>query len=97
MRRMGELEPHIPAIRYLLSVDPGDPAFTAMEGTVRRRHLFAALRALALRGTQRRPLVLVIEDLHWIDTTSEEWLNTMLDAVAGVPLLLLVMYRIGVG
>jgi class 3 adenylate cyclase len=95
MRRMGELEASIPAIRSLLSVDPGDAAFTALEGTVHRRHLFAALRALALRGAQRRPLVLVIEDLHWIDTSSEEFLNTMLDAVAGVPLLLLVTYRIG--
>jgi predicted ATPase len=37
----------------------------------------------------------VVEDLHWIDTSSEEFLNAMLDAVAGVPLLLLVTYRIG--
>ncbi len=37
----------------------------------------------------------MIEDLHWIDTSSEEFLNTMLDAVAGMPLLLLVTYRIG--
>jgi class 3 adenylate cyclase/tetratricopeptide (TPR) repeat protein len=95
MRGMGELEAYIPAIRYLLSVDPGDAALTTMDGPARRRHLFAALRALSLRGAQRRPLVLVIEDLHWIDTSSEECLNTMLDAVAGVPLLLLVTYRIG--
>ena len=95
MRRMGELEAHIPAIRYLLSVDPGDPAFAALEGTVRRRHLFAALRALSLCGAQRRPLVLVIEDLHWIDTSSEELLTFLLDAAAGVPLFLLVTYRIG--
>src|SRR5262245_50499387 len=95
MRRMGELEAHIPAIRYLLSVDPGDPALAAMDGPARRRHLFAALRALSVRGAQLRPLVLVIEDLHWIDTSSEECLNAMLDAVAGVPLLLLVTYRIG--
>jgi class 3 adenylate cyclase/tetratricopeptide (TPR) repeat protein len=95
MQRMGELEAHIPAIRYLLSVDPGDPAFAALEGTVRRRHLFAALRALSVRGARLRPLVLVVEDLHWIDTSSQECLNTMLDAVAGVPLLLLVTYRIG--
>ena len=32
MRRMGELEAHLPAIRALLSVDPGDPAFAALEG-----------------------------------------------------------------
>jgi len=95
MRRMGELEAYIPAIRYLLSVDPGDAAFASLDGPARRRHLFAAIRALSLRGAQRRPLVLVIEDLHWIDTSSEECLNAMLDAVAGVPLLLLVTYRTG--
>jgi hypothetical protein len=95
MRRMGELEAHIPAIRYLLSVDPGDATLAAMDVPARRRHLFTAIRALSLRGAQRRPLVLVVEDLHWIDTSSEEFLNTMLDAVAGVPLLLLVTYRIG--
>ena len=95
MRRMGELEAHIPAIRYLLSVDPGDAALAAMEGPARRRHLFAAIRALSVRGARRRPLVLVVEDLHWIDTSSEECLTFMLDAVAGVPLLLLVTYRIG--
>jgi class 3 adenylate cyclase/tetratricopeptide (TPR) repeat protein len=95
MRRMGELEAHIPAIRYLLSVDPGDPALAAMEGAARRRQLFAALRALPIRGAQLRPLVLVIEDLHWIDTSSEEFLTFLLDAVAGVPLLLLMTYRIG--
>jgi class 3 adenylate cyclase/tetratricopeptide (TPR) repeat protein len=95
MRSMGELEAHLPAIRYLLAVDPGDPAFTTMESTARRRHLFAALRALPIRGAQVRPLVLVVEDLHWIDTSSEECLTFLLDAVAGVPLLLLVTYRMG--
>src|SRR5215468_2224529 len=86
MRRLGELEAYIPAIRYLLSVDPGDPAFASMEGMARRRHLFAALRALSGRGAQRRPLVLVIEDLHWIDTSSENSLFFLLAAAAGVPL-----------
>jgi predicted ATPase len=95
MRRMEELELYIPAIRYLLSVDPSDPALAAMEGAARRRHLFAALGALSIRGARRRPLVLVVEDLHWIDTSSEEFLTALLDAVAGVPLLLLVTYRIG--
>src|SRR5919197_1055556 len=95
MQRMGELEAHIPAIRYLLSVDPGDPTLAAMDGPARRQQLFAALRALSLRGARRRPLVLVVEDLHWIDTSSEEFLTFLLDAVPGVPLLLLVTYRIG--
>jgi class 3 adenylate cyclase/tetratricopeptide (TPR) repeat protein len=95
MQCMGELEAHIPAIRYLLSVDPGDPTLAAMEGAARRRQLFTAIRALSLRGARLRPLVLLVEDLHWIDTSSEEFLTFLLDAVAGVPLLLLVTYRIG--
>jgi tetratricopeptide (TPR) repeat protein len=94
MRRMGEVEAHIPAIRYLLSVDPGDPAFAAMEAVARRRQLFAAVRALTLRGARVRPLVLVVEDLHWIDTGSEEFLSSLMDAVAAVPLLLILTYRV---
>src|SRR5262249_59505666 len=89
------LEAYSPASRFLLSVDIGDAALAAMDGAARRRQLFAALRALSLRGAQLRPLVLVIEDLHWIDTSSEEYLTFLLDAVAGVPLLLLVTYRLG--
>jgi len=51
--------------------------------------------ALSLRGAQLRPLVLVYEDLHWIDTSTEALLGTLLDAVVGVPLLLLLTYRVG--
>ena len=94
MRRMGEVEVHIPAIRYLLSVDPGDPAFAAMEAVARRRKIFDAVRTLTLRGARLRPLVLVVEDLHWIDTSSEEFLISLMDAVAAVPLLLILTYRV---
>jgi tetratricopeptide (TPR) repeat protein len=95
MRRMGELEEHIPAIRYLLAVDPGDEALAAMEPAARRKRLFDAVLALVVRGAQRRPLVLVYEDLHWSDSSTEALLGTLLDAVVGVPLLLLLTYRIG--
>ena len=63
MRRMGELEAHIPYVRYLLSVDPGDPAILDMDAGARRGKCFEAIRALSLRGARRRPLVLVFEDL----------------------------------
>ena len=94
MRRMGEVEAHIPAMRYLLSVDPGDPVFAAMEAVARRRKIFDAVRTLTLRGARLRPLVLVVEDLHWIDTSSEEFLSSLMDAVAAVPLLLILTYRV---
>jgi class 3 adenylate cyclase/tetratricopeptide (TPR) repeat protein len=93
MRRMGELEAHIPYIRYMLSVDPGDPAILAMDAGARRKRILDAARALALRGATLRPLVLVFEDLHWIDTSSEEHLTSLVDSVAGVPLMLILTYR----
>jgi predicted ATPase len=95
MRRMGALDAHIPAIRYLLAVDPGDEALSAMEPAARRKQLVDGVLALSLRGAQLRPLVLVYEDLHWIDTSTEALLGTLLDAIAGVPLLLLLTYRVG--
>jgi class 3 adenylate cyclase/tetratricopeptide (TPR) repeat protein len=95
MRLMGELEAHIPYVRYLLSVDPGEPGILDMEAGARRRKAFEAIRGLSLRGARRRPLVLVFEDLHWIDAGTEEYLASMVDAVAGVPLMLVLTYRVG--
>ena len=40
--------------------------------------------------SQRQPLVLAVEDVHWIDATSEAWLTTLVERLAGTPLLLLV-------
>lgn len=95
LRRMGELDVHIPYVRYLLSVDPGDPAILDMDAGARRAKCFDAIRALSLRGARRRPLVLVFEDLHWVDAGTEEYLASIVDAVAGVPLMLLLTYRVG--
>ena len=93
--RMGALESHAPFLRYLLSVDPGDPGIAIMDAATRRQRVFEALRALTLRGAGLRPLVLVIEDLHWMDASSEEYLGSLVDTMAAVPLLLIMTYRVG--
>ncbi len=66
-----------------------------MEPAVRRKKIFDALQALSLRGARLRPLVAVIEDLHWIDTSTEEYLGSLIDSLAGVPLMLILTYRVG--
>ena len=50
MRRMGDLDAHMPYIHYLLSVDPGDPAVPTLDAATRRRLAFDALKALTLRA-----------------------------------------------
>ena len=95
MQALGGLEPHVPFIRYLLAVDPGDPAVATMDAPSRRRHTFAALRALAQGGAALRPVVLVVEDLHWMDGSSEEYLAWLMDSMATMPVMLILTYRLG--
>jgi tetratricopeptide (TPR) repeat protein len=95
MRRMGGLEGQIPYLRYLLGTDPGDPRVAAIDAAARRSRILEAVRALSLAGAQIRPLVLVFEDLHWVDASSEEYLTSLMDAVASARILLVLTYRIG--
>jgi class 3 adenylate cyclase/tetratricopeptide (TPR) repeat protein len=96
MEALGEeLQPAIPHVKYLLSVPPGDDTVLSLDAQQRRLKLFEALRAMMLQGGQRRPLVLVVEDLHWIDKTSEEVLLHLVDSLPAARVLLLVTYRPG--
>jgi tetratricopeptide (TPR) repeat protein len=88
------LEPEIPYIRYLLSVDPGDPAVLAMEAVARRTRTFRELRALGLRGASIRPIVLVFEGMHWVDSSTQEYLDFLLNSVAGARLMLILTHRL---
>jgi tetratricopeptide (TPR) repeat protein len=90
-----ELQSAIPHVKYLLSVPPGDDTILNMDAQQRRLKLFEALRAMTLQGGQRRPLVLAVEDLHWIDKTSEEFLLYLADSIPAARVLLLVTYRPG--
>jgi tetratricopeptide (TPR) repeat protein len=56
---------------------------------------FEALRAMTMAASQRRPHVIVIEDLHWLDKASEEYLTFLIESLAGMPVLLLTAYRPG--
>ena len=95
MRRMGGLDAEIPYVRYLLGADAGDPRVAAIDASARRARILEAVRALSLVGARIRPLVLVFEDLHWVDASSEEYLTSLMDSVASASILLVLTYRIG--
>jgi class 3 adenylate cyclase/tetratricopeptide (TPR) repeat protein len=84
-----------PYLKYLLNVDPGDASVAAMDPMERRAGILDAMRALLIEESQKRPVVLVIEDLHWIDENSEEALAAMVDAVRALPVLMVLTYRPG--
>ena len=90
-----ELRPAIPYLKHLLSVNPGEEAVTKMDTQIRRLKTFEALRALIWKLAELKPLVLVVEDLHWMDKASEELLLYLADSCAAARVLFILTHRPG--
>ncbi len=69
--------------------------FNDMEPQQRRRHTMDGVKRILLRECQNQPLLVVFEDLHWIDTESQAFLDSLADSLPTARMLLLVNYRIG--
>ena len=89
-----DLEWTKPFVRRILSIQ-GSDSVTALDPGRRRSETFRALQALALRESERRQLVICIEDLHWIDEASEEFLTFLAESLPTAHALLLCSYRPG--
>ncbi|RPJ19449.1 MAG: guanylate cyclase, partial [Planctomycetaceae bacterium] len=91
----GSLQPILPYLRYLLSLDPGDATVQTMDPRQRRGEIFDALRRMVLRAAEGRPQIVIFEDLHWMDQATEEFLAFVADSVATGRVLLILTYRPG--
>jgi class 3 adenylate cyclase len=89
----GALQDTIPALLSLLEALPEDSPFLALDPPQRRRRTLEALKRLLLRESQAQPVLLVFEDLHWIDSETQALLDTLVESLPTVCLLLLVNYR----
>jgi class 3 adenylate cyclase/tetratricopeptide (TPR) repeat protein len=87
------LEPVIPSLLSLLDVPVEDVAWQALDPPGRRRQTLDGVQRLLLRQSQHQPLLLVVEDLHWIDSESPALLDELVDALPTARILLLVNYR----
>ncbi|MBW1842968.1 MAG: AAA family ATPase, partial [Deltaproteobacteria bacterium] len=91
----GGLEWTLPFMRHLLSLPSGDVEVDALDAMTRRSECSRALQARFLREAKQQPLVLVIEDFHWIDAASEEFLGFLADSIPAAPILLVFTHRPG--
>jgi class 3 adenylate cyclase/tetratricopeptide (TPR) repeat protein len=80
---------------HLLGVKADGDSLPAMGPDVIMARTFDTLRELMLGLARRQPLVLLVEDLHWIDQTSEAFLASLVERLAAAPILLLTTYRPG--
>jgi class 3 adenylate cyclase/tetratricopeptide (TPR) repeat protein len=90
-----DLEWTRPFMRQLLSLPPGDEKVAGMEAQLRRSETLRAIQAILLTLAQRKPLVLVIEDLHWIDAASEEFVGVLAESIPGARALFVLTHRPG--
>ncbi len=85
----------LPFIRHLLSLPAGDQALLDMDAATRRSETVRALVARFHRISELRPIVLVIEDLHWIDAASEQFLVYLAESIPSSRALVLLTHRPG--
>jgi class 3 adenylate cyclase/tetratricopeptide (TPR) repeat protein len=96
LHRLGaELDRIQPFLGQFWALPAAAAALRDLDPKDKRQKTFEALRALVFAGSQRRPLVLAVEDTHWIDKTSEDSLGSVIDGLAGFRVLILTTFRPG--
>ena len=87
------LGPTVPAFLALLEVAVEDASWQALDPPQRRQRTLEALKHVLLRESQLQPLLLVFENLHWIDAETQAFLDGLVESLPAARLLLLVNYR----
>ena len=83
----------LPYLFALLGIVEGEDPLAQMHGLVRRRRTQEAVKRILLRESLNQPVMLIFEDLHWIDEETQTFLNLLVEGIASAPVLLLVNYR----
>ena len=87
------LKPTLPAFLALLDLPVEDQQWQALDPSEKRRRTLDACKRLLFRESQAAPLVLVFEDLHWLDSETQIFLDSLVESLPTARLLLLVNYR----
>ena len=87
------LESYLPALLALVDVPVDDGTWRALDQSQRRHRTLHGLKRLLLRESQTQPVIVVFEDLHWIDGETQAFLDSLVESVPSARLLLLVNYR----
>jgi predicted ATPase len=87
------LKDSIPPLLWLLDALPEDHEFPTLDPSQRRDSCLDAVKRVLLRESHSQPLLLVFEDLHWVDTETQRLLDALVESLPTVPVLLAVNYR----
>jgi transcriptional regulator with AAA-type ATPase domain/tetratricopeptide (TPR) repeat protein len=82
-------------LRLLLSVDPADVSLGQLDPKLRRAGIFEAIGGFLQASCEKRPLIVVLEDLHWMDEATGEFLALMSERLTTSRVLLCLTHRTG--
>jgi tetratricopeptide (TPR) repeat protein len=82
-----------PYIFGLLGVAGAAASLAMMDARIRRQRTLEAVKRIVIGESLRQPILLIFEDLHWIDAETQELLDLLADGVARARILMLVNYR----
>src|SRR5262249_18177462 len=88
-----DAEESAPYLLQLLGVKDRIASLTSLTPEAIRARTFETLNQMRLKSVQQRPLIVEIEDLHWIDHTSQDYLASFVESLPGAAVLLLTTYR----
>ena len=83
----------LPYLLELLSVKDSGIDRIDMSPEARKDRIMSAVNLISLKGSEIQPLIFAVEDLHWIDRSSEEYLKTLLETISGARIFLIFTYR----
>ncbi len=89
------IEPMLPFLEALFALPGADDALRHLDRPARRQHTLEAIQALLAAASRHRPQILVCENLHWIDQSSEDLLAFLVGSLSGLPILILTTHRTG--
>ena len=87
------LGPTLPAFLALLDLPVEDQQWQALDPPQKRQRTLDACKRLLIRESQAQPLLIVFEDLHWLDSETQAVLDSLVESLPTARLLLLVNYR----
>jgi predicted ATPase len=87
------LEETLPYLFTLLGIVEGNEPLAQMDGQIKKRRMLEAIKRILLRESLNQPLMVIFEDLHWIDEQTQELLNLLAGSIGTAKFLLLVNYR----
>ncbi len=83
----------LPALLALLDVPVEDPQWQTLDPSQKKQRTLDAMKGILLRESQVQPVLLIFEDLHWVDEQTQTLLDRLVDSLPASRILLLVNYR----